>query len=181
MPNDESAGAPPRAPHRSRARRYLLRLSALIIAAWTCLAGLFLLDWEPLAVPVDGVRAARLTSTFGAPRGGGTRQHEGVDIFARRGTPVRAAGWGVVVAKKTNSLGGKVVYTLGRRGTLCYYAHLDRWADVAVGDLVTEDTVLGYVGNTGNARTTPPHLHFETRPLFLGLRPVDPVAVLGGG
>lgn len=172
---------PPVAPVRGPKRRRVLRRLALVAGgAWAVLAAVFLLDRGPLAVPVDGVRAERLTSTFGAPRGGGTRQHEGVDIFARRGTPVRAAGWGVVVGRTTKSLGGKVIYTFGRRGTLCYYAHLDRWADVSVGDIVDTSTVLGYVGNTGNARTTPPHLHFETRPLFLGLRPVDPVGVLGG-
>ena len=75
-------------------------------------------------------------------------------------------------------LGGKVIYTFGRRGVLCYYAHLDAWADVHVFDLVGEGEVIGYVGKTGNARTTRPHLHFETRPLYLAFRPVDPVDVL---
>ena len=86
-----------------------------------------------------------------------------------------------VVRVGTNRLGGKVVWTVGERGLLCYYAHLDRWAPgLAAGQLVRRGQRLGSVGNTGNARTTRPHLHFETRPLHRGLMAVDPVPVLGG-
>ena len=115
---------------------------------------------QELRVPVDGVRAAQVTDTWGAPRGGG-RRHEGQDIFARRGTPVHSATEGYVVRVGENTLGGKVVFVHGPGGRWYYYAHLDDYApDLAVGDYVTPDTVLGYVGDTGNAKGTPPHLHF---------------------
>ncbi len=131
-----------------------------------------------LRVPVQGVHPDRLVSTYGAPRSGG-RRHAGVDIFAPKGTPVRAAGWGWVIAKTTLSLGGKVVFTLGEDGTLCYYAHLDQWAPgLELGDFVDKNTVIGTVGQTGNARTTPPHLHFSTRPWWRAFSHVDPVTLL---
>lgn len=133
-------------------------------------------DPRPLPVPVDGVSAVRLRSNFGAPRGGGKRRHAGADIFAKRGTKVRAPGLGIVVYRGNMWLGGKVVYTLGHRGILCYYAHLDDWEEgLHIGQIVRSGTVLGTVGNTGNARTTRPHLHFGTRPIALMLIAVDPV------
>lgn len=139
-------------------------------------------DPRPLPVPVEGVSAGNLRSTYGAPRSGGKRRHEGVDIFARRGTPVRSPGFGIVVYRGNMPLGGRVVYTFGHRGMLCYYAHLDRWAEeLHIGQIVRPGTLLGTVGNTGNARTTRPHLHFETRPLPIALRSVDPVSLLQDG
>ena len=113
-----------------------------------------------LRVPVSGVRAAQVRDTWGAPRGGG-RKHEGQDIFARRGTPVYSATEGYVVRVGENTLGGKVVFVHGPGGRWYYYAHLADYAPgLAVGDYVTTDTLLGSVGDTGNARGTPPHLHF---------------------
>ncbi|UJR81258.1 M23 family metallopeptidase [Sandaracinus amylolyticus] len=151
-------------------------LAALVLGAWLLALGAYFLDPVPLGSPVRGARAFH--STFGAPRSGG-RRHQGVDVFAARGTSVLAAHDGIVVHVGTFSLGGRVVHTLGRRGVLCYYAHLDAWAPgLAVGRVGREGDVLGTVGNTGNARTTPPHLHFEARPLALGLAAVDPVTLL---
>ncbi|WP_459617164.1 M23 family metallopeptidase [Bordetella sp. 2513F-2] len=112
-----------------------------------------------LPVPVQGVRPSGLVDTWGAARSEG-RTHEGIDIFARRGTPVLSATEGVVTRLGTNRLGGKVVWVLGPGRQMHYYAHLDGYADVQPGDLVQAGTPLGYVGNTGNARTTPPHLHY---------------------
>lgn len=113
-----------------------------------------------LAFPVEGHDSRAIQSGFGAQRDGGRRRHEGVDIFARRGTPVRAASAGVVSRVQVTPLGGKVVWVRDRvhRASI-YYAHLDSQVarpgqQVEVGDL------LGFVGNTGNARTTPTHLHF---------------------
>jgi murein DD-endopeptidase MepM/ murein hydrolase activator NlpD len=113
-----------------------------------------------LAFPVEGYDGRAIQSGFGAARDAGRRRHEGVDIFARRGTPVRAASAGVVSRVQVTRLGGKVVWVRDRaRNASIYYAHLDSQVarsgqQVEVGDL------LGFVGNTGNARTTPPHLHF---------------------
>jgi len=129
---------------------------------------------------VRGISRATIASTFGAPRSG-ERTHEGVDLFAPRGTHVLSAHDGVVIHIGEFRLGGTVIHTLGRRGVIAYYAHLDRVrSDLQVGAWVREGETLGYVGNTGNARTTPPHLHFEARPLALGLPATDPVPLLGG-
>jgi murein DD-endopeptidase MepM/ murein hydrolase activator NlpD len=112
-----------------------------------------------LPVPVAGVTPAQLADTWGGARGAG-RRHEGIDIFARRGTPVVSSTEGVVLRVGTNRLGGQVVWVLGPGGQRHYYAHLDRYGDVHAGRRVAPGSVLGYVGNTGNARTTPPHLHY---------------------
>lgn len=114
---------------------------------------------ETLDMPVAGIRVSQVTDTWGAPRGGG-RAHEGQDIFAPRGTPVLAATDGWVYRIETRERGGKVVWVAGAGGMRYYYAHLDDWAEIAEGTFVTSGTVLGFVGNTGNALTTPPHLHF---------------------
>lgn len=112
-----------------------------------------------LLMPVDGVHVAEVADTWGAPRSGG-RKHEGQDIFAERGTPIRPVVGGYVTTVANRGLGGKQVYVTGKGGRQYYYAHLDGFAEVAYGDKVTTDTVIGYVGNTGNAISTPPHLHF---------------------
>ena len=112
----------------------------------------------PLAIPVQGLQ--QITDTWGAARGKG-RRHEGVDIFARRGTPVLSATQGIVREVGTNNLGGKVIWVTGPALSSHYYAHLEGYApDIQAGDWVEIGTVLGYVGNSGNAKTTPPHLHY---------------------
>lgn len=113
-----------------------------------------------LAMPVEGVPVERVTDTWGAPRSGG-RRHEGQDIFAARGTPVRPAAAGYVVRVGENELGGKVVFVTGAGGRTYYYAHLDSHAEgISAGDYVTPSDVIGYVGTTGNAAGAQPHLHF---------------------
>jgi murein DD-endopeptidase MepM/ murein hydrolase activator NlpD len=113
-----------------------------------------------LAVPVEGVSVERIENTWHAPRTGG-RLHEGQDIFARRGTAVRSATEGYVVKIGESALGGNTIFVLGAGGRSYYYAHLDSYAEqLAVGDYVMPGTVLGYVGTTGNAAGTAPHLHF---------------------
>lgn len=112
-----------------------------------------------LGFPVAGQDARVLGSAFGVDRDGGARSHEGVDLFAPRGTPVVAAADGFA-SPGTNRLGGNVVWLRdGERGLTHYYAHLDTVL-VATGQRVRRGDTLGTVGNTGNARTTPPHLHF---------------------
>ena len=113
-----------------------------------------------LAFPVDGHGMRSIQSTFGAARDGGRRDHHGVDIFARRGTPVIAAAAGQAYRIGITNRGGKVVWVRDPvRNTRLYYAHLDSQA-VANGDRIEVGDTLGFVGNTGNARATPPHLHF---------------------
>ncbi|HEU4851013.1 MAG TPA: M23 family metallopeptidase [Telluria sp.] len=114
---------------------------------------------QVIFVPVSGVRREAVRDTWHAARGAG-RKHEGIDIFAKRGTPVRAATEGVVLRVGTNRLGGQVVWVLGPAGQRHYYAHLDRFADVRSGMRIEAGRILGYVGTTGNAANTPPHLHY---------------------
>lgn len=113
-----------------------------------------------LPVPVQGVRPRQIADTFGAPRGT-DRTHAGVDIFAKRGTPVLSATRGVVAAVREGGLGGRQVWVLGPARERHYYAHLEDWQpDLAAGDVVEPGTPLGTVGTSGNARGTPPHLHY---------------------
>lgn len=121
-----------------------------------------LLRQEPpstLPVPVEGVARSQLADTWGGQRSEG-RSHEGIDIFAPRGTPVRSATRGIVVRKGWNRLGGKTVSVFGPAGWFHYYAHLEDWDAPSTGDWVEAGTVLGYVGDSGNAQGTPPHLHY---------------------
>jgi murein DD-endopeptidase MepM/ murein hydrolase activator NlpD len=127
-----------------------------------------------LATPVAGVRTATLRDTWHAYRTGG-RRHEGIDIFAPRGTPVLAATEGIVLRTGNNKLGGKVVWVLGPGHQRHYYAHLDRYASVYAGQRVQAGTILGYVGNTGNARGTPPHLHYG---IYTRAGPINPFPLL---
>lgn len=112
-----------------------------------------------LPVPVEGVARSRLADTWGAARSGG-RTHEGIDIFAPRGTAVLSTTRGIVINKDWNRLGGRIVTVLGPGGWYHYYAHLEDWAEPARGHWVEAGTVLGYVGNSGNAEGTSPHLHY---------------------
>ena len=114
---------------------------------------------ERLAVPVAGVAPSRLVDTFGAPRGR-DRTHKGIDIFARRGTPVVSPVTGIVVGIGQDRLGGNVVRVLGPGRQVHYFAHLDDFGPIERRQLVRPGQVLGYVGTTGNARGTPPHLHY---------------------
>lgn len=112
-----------------------------------------------LPVPVAGIPPQRVRDTWAAARPGG-RLHHGVDIFARRGTPVVSTTRGLVWRIGENRLGGRVVWVLGPAGDLHYYAHLDRVAAIRERQRIDMGDVLGYVGTTGNAEHTPPHLHY---------------------
>lgn len=115
---------------------------------------------QKLEMPVQGVSKNQVADSWHVPREG-DRLHEGQDIFAKRGTPVLSATDGYVVRIGENDLGGQTVSVVGAGGRIYYYAHLDSYApNLAVGDHVTTETILGYVGTTGNAAGTPPHLHF---------------------
>lgn len=115
---------------------------------------------ERLPIPVKGIKAARLSDTWGAARSHG-RRHEGIDIMAKRGSKVLSATPGVVVDLRDNSLGGKVIWIAGPAGSYHYYAHLDKHKrGLDVGDRVKKGQVIGYVGNSGNARGGSPHLHY---------------------
>ncbi|MGI8599118.1 MAG: M23 family metallopeptidase [Chitinophagaceae bacterium] len=112
-----------------------------------------------LGFPVAG-SSGRIGSFWGVSRDGGARKHEGIDIFASKGTPVVASADGVVTRVNENNLGGKVVWMRPKDQNLnLYYAHLDQQL-VTSGTTVKKGDTLGLMGNTGNAVTTSPHLHF---------------------
>lgn len=130
-----------------------------------------------LPMPVRGASVRGLRDTFGAPRAG-DRKHQGLDIFAPRGTPVVSTTRGIVARVGENRLGGTVVWVLGPGGDRHYYAHLDRIADLRTGQRIAVGDVLGTVGTTGNARGTPPHLHYGIYRRMSGA--VNPFPLLAG-
>ena len=137
---------------------FVVRIQPELLAA-----GEILITHTPRAAllfPVPGRGRRNIQSLFGASRSSGRREHQGIDIFAPRGTPVVAAADGWISSTSPNQLGGNVVWLWDpARAHTLYYAHLDRHA-VSAGQRVRKGDVVGYVGNTGNARTTTPHLHF---------------------
>lgn len=111
--------------------------------------------------------------TFGAPRGDvASGWHHGEDIFAQLGAPLLAVSDGTVFSVGWNNLGGYRLWLRDHAGNEFYYAHLSAYSPFAVnGRQVKAGTVLGFMGNTGDAVTTPYHLHFEIHPvglLYLG-------------
>ena len=137
------------------------------------------LSWLPadkeVLMPVYGIRIREIQDSWQAPRPDG-RFHEGQDIFANKRTPVFSGTYGYVVRLGIADLGGNYVYIAGAGGRRYYYAHLDRIADgLKRGQAVTIDTVLGFVGNTGNAEGTPYHLHFG---IYVNRRAINPLPIL---
>ncbi len=125
-----------------------------------------------LAFPLRQSDNPRIQSFWGADRDGGKRSHEGIDIFARKGVPVIAAAPGVVTRVNENNLGGKVVFLRPDDSNISlYYAHLDTQL-VNAGQRVNVGDPLGTVGNTGNARNTPAHLHFG---IYASQGAIDPL------
>ena len=114
--------------------------------------------------PVAG--PTTFTDTWGAPRSGG-RTHKGVDMFAAHGTPVVAPVAGLV-EHFNDGLGGLSFRLWGDDGNYYYGTHLSGYGHAG---RVLAGTIVGYVGTTGNAARTPPHLHFEIHP---GRRPGGP-------
>ncbi|WP_188626618.1 M23 family metallopeptidase [Pedobacter quisquiliarum] len=149
---------------------YLLRLQPELLksGAYT----LEIVSGPSLSFPVKTSGRKRIESLFGVGRDANTRRHEGIDIFGPKLTPVVASADGVVTRVGENNLGGLVVMMRpnGKNYTL-YYAHLDKQLAVEGQQVKTGDT-LGLMGNTGNASTTPPHLHFG---IYTGGGAIDPL------
>ncbi|SNT27125.1 Murein DD-endopeptidase MepM and murein hydrolase activator NlpD, contain LysM domain [Ekhidna lutea] len=137
---------------------YILRLQPELLRG-----GQFTITIEnvpTLAFPVAGKDYRAIQSFFGDPRDGGRRDHHGVDIFAKRHTPIIAPVKAEVRFVGVRGLGGKVVWLYDReRGNNLYFAHLQD-QKVNKYQMVNPGDTIGTVGNTGNARYTPPHLHF---------------------
>ena len=149
-------------------------LTSLPVAGGATLAGA--LPQGDYLFPVAG--PAQFTNDWGFARAGG-RTHEGIDLFAARGTPVVAVADGTLFNVGWNGLGGWRLWVRDTSGNGFYYAHLEAYSPVAKeGAAVTRGTVLGYVGNTGDAQGTPTHLHFEIHPGGGG--PVPPYPIVTG-
>ncbi len=135
---------------------FLLSFSGMAASAYTSNSPV---NNEDLVFPVAG-NNSNVGSFWGARREGGKRKHEGIDIFAKKGTPVVAISDGVITKVAVMPKGGKIVWMEcdGREWNV-YYAHLDEQF-VKEGQKVKKGEAIGTVGNTGNARTTPSHLHF---------------------
>lgn len=183
MHDDSPPPEPPQSPGPGRTRRDYAPAARRLVGAAVLLALLAAAGWwawqqpfmgyprtlfelsrlpapEALQVPVDGVAAEDIADTWGAARGA-DRTHEGVDIFAARGTPVRSTTRGVVLRVDERGLGGRQVWVLGPARQRHYYAHLEDWAPgLQARDVVWPGTLLGTVGDSGNARGTAPHLHY---------------------
>ena len=147
-------------------------LTSIPVAGQTALAGAlppgdFLF---PVAAPTN------FANDWMYPRPGG-RSHQGIDLFAARGTPVVAVADGSLFNVGWNTLGGWRLWVRDRAGNGFYYAHLSAYAPAArEGATVTRGTVIGYVGDSGDAQGTPTHLHFEIHPGGGG--PVPPYPII---
>lgn len=135
------------------------RIKHTVLALCAVLA-LGLLVPQNLKMPVVGADSNSYNhETFWYEGWGTSIVHKGIDVFARRGTSVHSATWGIVLATAEYGKGGKFVLVLGPQWRVHYYAHLDEIRTTPF-SLVTHDTEIGTVGNTGNAATTPAHLHY---------------------
>ena len=111
-----------------------------------------------LVYPVSG-NNSKVGGHFGDYRNGG-RSHKGVDIYAKKGTPVVAVFDGIVTSTKTEKMGGRTIRLKSAyHGWTAYYAHLDK-LHVSVGQYVKKGQAIGTIGKTGNAKRKAPHLHF---------------------
>lgn len=115
-----------------------------------------------------------LADTWGGARSAG-RSHEGIDIFAARGTPIHATTEGIVSKVGENNLGGRTVTVIGAGGAGHYYAHLESYADISPNDWVDAGDIIGYVGDSGNAKGTPTHVHYG---IYINGRAVNPYPLL---
>jgi murein DD-endopeptidase MepM/ murein hydrolase activator NlpD len=150
---------------------YLLRLQPELLASGEYT--LSISSGPSLAFPVPAKAKPNIGSFWGVSRDAGARRHEGIDIFAAFRTPLVAAADGTVSRVTDNALGGKVIFfrPSGKDYTL-YYAHLDKQL-VDAGQSLKKGDTLGLMGNTGNARSTPPHLHFG---IYASGGAIDPLA-----
>ena len=162
-----------------RAQTYLIRVQPELLRSGRYTLAI---TRDPvLLFPVQGHSSKQISSYFGVPRDGGKRRHEGIDIFAPRGTPAIASVAGVISEVGQNRLGGNVVFlTDTDREQRLYYAHLDRF-NVTNGQRVNPGDTVGFVGNTGNAHTTGPHLHFGVYTFAGGAVDPLPYVRLGRG
>jgi murein DD-endopeptidase MepM/ murein hydrolase activator NlpD len=125
--------------------------------------------------PVKG--PVQIGQGWGAPRDGGRRRHQGIDLLAPAGTPLIAVTSGHIsrLSNQDRGRGGISLWLRDRRGSAYYYAH-NQHNLVHLGQHVRAGQLIARVGATGNAKGGPPHLHFQIHPN--GERPVSPDALV---
>ena len=156
-------------------RKKLLKIILILIGLF---AFAFMYARVPEAIVMPVLNADKNSydqHSFGAPRVG--HKHRGVDIFARKGTPVLSATSGIVVYTGVLSLGGNVVVVLSPTLKFHYYAHLNEVKARKL-EFVSSGDQIGTVGKTGNAKNTPAHLHYSVSYFSPFLQYLDPVPLL---
>lgn len=142
--------------NRKNKRRIFLKILSVIFV----IIGIGMLMPQNLKMPVVGANNHSYNhNTFWYGGWGSSVVHKGIDVFAKRGTSVHSATIGIVLFTAELGKGGKFVLVLGPKWRFHYYAHLDEIRTNSFA-LVSHDTEIGTVGNTGNARNTPAHLHY---------------------
>jgi len=136
-----------------------------------------------IGAPLDSLKRSELRDSFNEIHHG--HRHQAIDIMRPRGTPIRAATDGVIRRLFVSVQGGLTIYEFDRAATYCYYyAHLDHYAaGLREGMPVSRGVVIGYVGTTGDAASTPPQLHFAIYRLgpdksWWKGEPIDPYPIL---
>ena len=121
---------------------------------------------ENLVIPVEGASKSDWNEkTFWFEPWGKSGVHKGIDIFGKKGTRLNSSSQGIVLFTGHLSLGGKVVLILGPRWKLHYYAHLDS-TTVSLFSFAKTGIQIGAVGDSGNAKGKPPHLHYSIVSIF---------------
>ncbi len=137
-----------------------------IVAGLALVVGAGFLLPQDLMMPVQGGSARDWNhKTFWYEPWGKSGVHKGIDIFARKGTPLLAATSGLVIFVEKTARGGNAIGILGPKWRTHYYAHL-KTVTVKVGQFVRRGQQVGSVGNTGNAKNRPPHVHYAIVSLF---------------
>ena len=154
---------------KSVSRRIFFSFNKIIIACLMIFSFGFVIP-EQNQMPVQGASARDWNpNSFWYFPWGRSRVHRGLDIFAQHGTPVVAPTGGFVLFSGNIEMGGNVVFMLGPKWRFHYFAHLDKDTSQVQAHrfgLVDAGQQIGTVGNTGNAKGKPPHLHYSIRSLF---------------
>ena len=140
-----------------RSTKIRLRLFAILLII--IVTGLLLP--QKISMPVEGAdKNSYNPNTFWYYPWGKSVTHKGIDIFAREGTRINSSTPGLVLWTGTNGRGGNAVLILGAKWRVHYFAHLK---DISTShfSIVNSDSKIGTVGKTGNAATTPAHLHYS--------------------
>lgn len=146
-------------------RKILSTVKKLFIVLMVVLVIGFLIP-QKIKMPVEGAtKKSYSQNSFWAYPWGKSVTHKGVDIFAKRGTNIHPATAGIVLYKGKKPRGGNVLLILGPKWRIHYYAHLDK-IKATTFSIVSSKSIIGTVGNTGNAVGKPFHLHYTIKTIL---------------